>query len=289
MPAQWPPRPTGALIHSDAQAFQHAFTPVLFIFPQLNALVEYFRKRRQSQLDEVLSALEEAKSLKLLEDMYSKDDVEAIIDACTSEVRKNAGEELETMVRQVTLYLQQAYLQAEGNGVSLSVDTKILDDSKLLEDMKNLTFGSGVSSNPSPKRGGLAPLAPLSRNKVDGSLVAKVNALETDKKSLQGRVKELGQQLREALKAKTGLEEKLAAGGAAASGEAQLEARLKRVEGELKKAKADLDGRLTASTAFQNLKTMLTKKNKQLKVARAKLAKLAPSVSAGGALNIEDD
>jgi hypothetical protein len=82
--------------------------------------------------EEVATAFDETKELRLLEDVYSTDDVEAILDGLRAIVKQNVLEDLENYTHQAVLYLRELYLQAEGHDVRVRIDTAILDDERLM-------------------------------------------------------------------------------------------------------------------------------------------------------------
>uniref|UniRef100_A0A7S2TH82 Leucine zipper transcription factor-like protein 1 n=1 Tax=Lotharella oceanica TaxID=641309 RepID=A0A7S2TH82_9EUKA len=237
------------------------------------AVLKYFRSKRETQLAEIARAVEDVRMMKASEDqMYSKEEVDSIIDACADEVKTRSDEELERMLMQVGLYLQQVYQQAEGNDVAITVDPATLDDAKAIEKIKNTNFDAPVLLG--KKKG----LQSLTNKAIDGKLITKVNTLEKDKSSLQDRLNKLSQQLRETLKEKTELEEKLetrpapTSAPSAGDGEAKrLQSQLTAARAQIKELKESLDDRLSASKQFQSLKAMLTKKNAQLKELRSQV------------------
>eukprot|EP00467_Chlorarachnion_reptans_P009585 CAMPEP_0114508966 /NCGR_PEP_ID=MMETSP0109-20121206/12930_1 /TAXON_ID=29199 /ORGANISM="Chlorarachnion reptans, Strain CCCM449" /LENGTH=252 /DNA_ID=CAMNT_0001688031 /DNA_START=28 /DNA_END=786 /DNA_ORIENTATION=- len=231
---------------------------------QLKSVMKYFRGKRGTQTAEVVSTFEDVKMIKLVEEMYSKEEVESILAECEGEVKSKMNDEFERVLCQFGLLLQKMYVQAEGQDITLSVDANVLDDAKLIEEFKNMSFDS--ISIPTKKKG----LASLTNNAIDGKLVSKVNTLEKDKSSLQERVQKLSQQLREALKKNTELQEKLESG---TSADSKSQGKLEAAYAQIKELKKAIDDKLTNSKQFQSLKTMLTKKNEQLRVLRQQLAK----------------
>lgn len=262
---------------------------------QLNAVMKYFKSRRESfeevelnrdcinfelnaplnasnstyrviNFDQVSQVFSEMKSVKLNEEMYNREEVENILDECSADVQSCTTGEMERMVLQMGAFVRELYLQAEGNGVTLTVDSKIIQNEKLAQSMKNTSFF------PTKKKG----LVALTNTKIDGSLVGKVNRLESDKKSLEAELQKKNLQLQEALKAHSD----------ASSSESKLKFQLDISKKELVDMKSSLEGKLNMSKPFLNMKSMLTKKNAQLKAARAELAKFQDNSSS--AITIED-
>lgn len=60
--------------------------------------------------------------------MYTSDDVQAILSGLKNVLKSNISEELETFSHRSVLLLRELFLQAEGNGVNLHIDTAKLDD-----------------------------------------------------------------------------------------------------------------------------------------------------------------
>jgi len=217
------------------------------------------------------------------EAMFNCDEVEALFEECKTEVKSQSESEFERMLCQVGIFLEQMYLQAEGQDVTIEVSPEILDDAKRIEGMKTMSFTSARLPSPTKKKG----LQSLTSNAIDGKLVTKVNNLEQDKASLNDRIKKLSAQMREVMKKNTELQEKLQGAAATAPSSSSsslegLEAKLKAATNEISELKKSLDGKLAASKQFQSLKAMLTKKNKTIKELRAELG------NKGEAVTIED-
>jgi leucine zipper transcription factor-like protein 1 len=65
---------------------------------------------------------------RLLEDMYSLDDVTNILNGLRDVIKSTVRDELEKFSHQSVLYLRMLFLQAEAHSVSLKLDTSKLDD-----------------------------------------------------------------------------------------------------------------------------------------------------------------
>ncbi len=67
-------------------------------------------------------------TVSLLEEMYSIDDVTSLLNYVQEIVRSNVRSDSKKFSHQVVLYLRNIFLQAEGYGVQLQVDTAQLED-----------------------------------------------------------------------------------------------------------------------------------------------------------------
>ena len=73
---------------------------------------------------------------RLLAEEYSESDVREILDSLASVLKADLGKELENASHTNVLVLNQLFKQAEGMGLSFSVDTSQLEDHSLISEMK---------------------------------------------------------------------------------------------------------------------------------------------------------
>lgn len=118
---------------------------------QISNYLKFFRQKREQQAKEIESAFNDTKDMRyadavawgnvalsfdlplrspnrLLEDMYSLDDVTNILNGLRDVIKSTVRDELEKFSHQSVLYLRMLFLQAEAHSVSLKLDTSKLDD-----------------------------------------------------------------------------------------------------------------------------------------------------------------
>ena len=258
---------------------------------QVEAYLRFFKAKRRQHLSEVDAAFEESRETSLDEaDMYSAADVRAQMESLQTIVRGSVEDELASFARQSCLYLRQLYLQAEGRGVSLEVDTAQLEDEVLLRGLAKL---EDVSA-PKPPMGRLASIgAGGAGGAVDIDQVARANELAEENARLRARFQRLEEQFREASAENARLKDEVSRldsvasgaraeaddarhGSAAAHSQAEnaLRAELAAAKKRAEEAQEELQSRLNESAPFLELKRMVQKKNAQLKELRQRVSEL---------------
>jgi hypothetical protein len=105
---------------------------------QLIDYLKFFRKCQTDCVKEINCLFDEQYEMRLLEDMYSLEDVKNILESLKTLITSNLSDELNTYTNQSILFIQQLMLQAEANNINLAIDTHILDDKLLLNNIDKL-------------------------------------------------------------------------------------------------------------------------------------------------------
>lgn len=95
------------------------------IFTRSNAPL---RRRKIPGFDRLPRLGDRSSPSRLLDELYTHDDVVATIDALRTILKSNVANELENFSHTSVLFLRQLLLQAEGQHVQLRIDTAKLDD-----------------------------------------------------------------------------------------------------------------------------------------------------------------
>jgi leucine zipper transcription factor-like protein 1 len=267
---------------------------------QLSEYLKFFRAKNEEQLKELALLFDETKEMRLLEEMYSQDDVIHILESLRNLMRTNLSEEFQKFGHQSALFLQQIFLQAEGHGVSLQLDTHTLDDQIKLAGIEKLDLESrsGRLEEPTNK----AKLAAIS-GAADVKLVTKVKELEESNKSVLIRLEKVREQAQKAEKEIIELKDenaelarenselkrdmKLMKDGNQFTVQEEIEKlreminqlknemelKDKSYQEELKRSELSLLAKVNQSTQFQELKKLLLTRNQQLKELREQLKK----------------
>lgn len=261
---------------------------------QVEAYVRFFKAKRRQHLSEVDAAFDEARDAHVDEaDMYSAADVRALTDGVQVLVRGAVEEEMAAFAHQSCLYLRQLYLQAEGQGVSLEVDTAELEDEVLLRGMRELEAEGAARAT--PVKAPLGRLASLGGGGagVDVDQVARANELAEANERLRARFERLQEQFRAASAENATLRDEVSRLDGEASGArreaddarhgsaaetagqaAALRAELTAAKRRADEAQDELQARLNQSAPFVELKRLVQKKNAQLKELRQRVAEL---------------
>lgn len=274
---------------------------------QIHEFLKFFQGKIEEQQKEVDAVFEEQKDMRLLEEMYSVDDVTSLLNSIQEIVRSNVRSESTKYSHQVVLYLRNIFLQAEGYGVQLQVDTAQLEDAVLLAGIEKLELdlkkkaSVSLADLPDPSRKKLDSLAGQA---VDIKLVQQVKELQDANKSLLAKFEQLQKQLSHVQKENSELKEKnsllqdkfsdsnrdlenlksnnksaqqqeidslrselTSAKEAAAAQVSELKAQMKALEN-------DLNNKVNNSPQYQQLKKLMQTKNEQLKEARNRVKQL---------------
>jgi len=258
---------------------------------------------------------EEQKDMRLLDDVYPVDDVSRMFDEVRALVRSQLNEELERFSQQNALYLRQLFLQAEGNGVSLSVDLSNLDDAVLLAGMEKLDVKSSTARLPSdlpPTTLRATTLKPVEGANVDARLVMQIKELQEANRSLLAKFDKLQSQCQSAEKEASALREKQAETQSALDAarkdltnlqssnhsaqqleierlrseleslRAESSSRVDGLKSELKELNETLTSKVNNAPQYQQLKKLMNTKNEQLKEARARIKQLEEHLGKNG-------
>ena len=98
-------------------------------------------------------AFSDVREYKLLDSVYTKDDVRTMVDEMNEEVKTTVEKELENNTYVAAAMLKMLLSQAEEAGCAqLSIDTNKLEDMKLLQDVKAIEKASVDSRAPHSPR-----------------------------------------------------------------------------------------------------------------------------------------
>mmetsp|Transcript_11200 Transcript_11200/g.24084 ORF Transcript_11200/g.24084 Transcript_11200/m.24084 type:complete len:325 (+) Transcript_11200:151-1125(+) len=219
-----------------------------------DALVEYvrwLRRKREGCVAEVAAEFKETREMRLLEDMYSKEEVESILDGLLALVRTTIKKDLQTSMNSTVLLVKQIFEQVEKSGLSVNTDIMSTEDGKLLKEVEqweNSLTGGGPVPQLKARASVSKPVAKVSLGAVGQTQDPKLlSALEDERernKELTDKFQKLQVQCTTILKTKSELQaqvDALTAENAALSSTANssgdtatvLNAQVKKLEAEL--------------------------------------------------------
>ena len=128
------------------------------------ALIEFTtfgRRRREQCVEEVAGEFKETREMRLFEDHYTKDDVEALMDGLLALVRTTLQTEMKGTIHSSLLLIKQMLEQAEAGGVKVGFDVSRAQDAALLREVEawEAKVAAGSISQLMVKAGGSAPTA----------------------------------------------------------------------------------------------------------------------------------
>jgi hypothetical protein len=99
---------------------------------QMTTYLKFARAKRDENVQEVMHEFQDVKDLRLIDDMYARDDVGQIVDALGDVVKTHVSKELDVFAQANAMFLRHLFLQAEGHEVQLRVDPNVLHDESLM-------------------------------------------------------------------------------------------------------------------------------------------------------------
>ena len=231
--------------------------------------LKFFRTRKDSSLRGVDKEFEDLRMDRLTEDMYSKEDVEELLDFCLSSMRTIVGTDVSNIVNMGTLVVGQLLEDARRKGAELEVETSALENQKLLEAVEKMTF----DSLPQKKKIDALPSFRQDAKRMEDSnreLEQQLRKLEDDSVKLSREKQELGRQISEL---KDRMSETLESSGK--DGEENQE-RIRRLQDDLSEAKEENEKRVKETTQFQQMRKMMQTQSANIRDLRTRLAKYEP-------------
>eukprot|EP00743_Colponemidia_sp_Colp-15_P004213 GILK01004545.1.p1 GENE.GILK01004545.1~~GILK01004545.1.p1 ORF type:complete len:276 (-),score=79.74 GILK01004545.1:138-932(-) len=239
---------------------------------ELKRYLHFFKLKREFHLKEVENIVNDFKEDRLLDDVFSKEEVETLIDNLSATLRNTLQTELQGSSRMSAIYVRQLLASAQSSNVSLHGDTGILEDQRLLEDVAKIESGKHVHT-PSTGVSGASRLPTLqSAFNNDPSLLNELNEMKEKNRTLTERYQQMQQQLTALAKAKNDGDNTAAMEDIQQDME-RLRLELERKAEMVEALNSEAQRKLNESTQFQQLKKMIQQKNDQLKDYRARLSR----------------
>jgi len=260
--------------------------------------IKFFKTKRESCFKEVKLAFEEISDDSLKDNVYSKEDVEKIIDQLSKEVQKTVTQEVEAFNSMAGLFTQMLLHDAEKQNVSLIADLPYLDNYKAIEDFKAFeksTFGMEKTLNLKSKA--VAQRLPTlnSAYNNDPSIVNLLSEKELQVSNLEEKIVDLQKRLTKVLSEKSQLsevsesqkckaeklEEELKESNSEISSKNSEESKRKidSLSEENKKLREEASKKVSELTQVTSMKKMIQEKNATINKLRSKLEKHEPGTS----------
>lgn len=122
---------------------------------------KFGRRRREQCVAEVAGEFKETREMRLFEDNYTKEDVDALMDGLLALVRTTLQKEMKGTIHSSLLLIKQTLEQAEAGGVKIGFDVSRAQDKALLREVElweTKVAGGGVAQL-MVQAGGSAPVA----------------------------------------------------------------------------------------------------------------------------------
>ncbi|KAM9552311.1 leucine zipper transcription factor-like protein 1 isoform 3-T3 [Salvelinus alpinus] len=264
--------------------------------------MRFARSKRIIRLKTIDSCFEDLKDSRLVEETFTVDEVRDMLDGLQLVVRGEVETELINTAHTNVLLLRQLFSQAEKFYLRLQTDISELENRELLEQVAEFENTEFKNPNKTNQEISKPKLAPLNEGGVSELLNKEISRLQEENNKLKGRLRTLETQAMGALDEKTraeralkdlqkeitSLEDTVAAlqedyqkslsVNAASQRDLQdnlVSAKhdLLRVQEQLSLTEKELDRKFQQTSAYRNMKEILTKKNEQIKDIRKRLSK----------------
>lgn len=244
-------------------------------------LLKYFRDKRKSILSEVETQFNDLRDMNLLEDMYTREELEIAIDGLRDVLRINSTQQLEKFRNQVLEVVKDAFLQAEGFRLTLTNDIHTVEDGDLLDGIAKLNLDplpGALFKAPSiaSVAGGEAGVQMKinDANETIQRLGKREGALKKQLANTQRESEALKKEL-DALKIQlSGLDGSNSVRTAYEVDKEKLARDITQATADLSKTKEALSHKVSDSKQFIQFKGMINKKNNTLREVREQIAEL---------------
>ena len=198
---------------------------------------------------------------------YSEEEVFGALEHLEICVKDGVEKDLSRMLSMNVLVLKDLLDAAKDRGLELRVDTSMVENEDMLREAEQIRLDRGLSKRAEPK-GNNNSLRRLSsvKNEFENELARQKYVLEDSNKSLQSRFDKLQDQFDKLLREKNTLARQLE------DSEGDLRNTIKDLKNNLDRTTHELDTKLSNSKQFQQMKKILSDKNKQVADLRHRLS-----------------
>jgi leucine zipper transcription factor-like protein 1 len=240
--------------------------------------LNFFRKRKETSLRTVDKEFSDARSDKLVEEMYSREDVEDILDFIQSGMRTLVGQDVGNLVNMGAIVVGELLEEARRKGLSLEIETKAVEDHRLLEAVERMNLESmpksktRVDALPSFKKE--AKELRDQKEMLEGSN----RELETQLKSLEKNAQRLTKEKSQLMMQMDALKMKMLETSEASTKEEDEKTteRFRKMEEDLTAAREENEKRVSETNQFQQMRKMMQTQSAKIRDLRQKLAKYEP-------------
>lgn len=265
---------------------------------EIKKYLDFFYTKRREGVGELETVSKQFKS-RVAEEMFSKSEVEDLLNALMEELSNTFEGEFQNIVQMSGVYVKTLMVQAQNSGVTLSSEISSLENHRAIEEIKKIERGEKqFELNKKTTQGARLPTLQAGFNN-DPNLVRNLNELKEENQKFKERINQLQSQVSELIDERNHLKQQNAQLSEQAQKvgervreyneetqvynekskeisqaleETRLELRSK--EELVQQLREEQEKRLSESKQFQNLKKLMNTKNEQLKELREQLNKL---------------
>ena len=114
---------------------------------QIVKFIKFFRSKRELALEQIQADFDDTKNDSLVEDMYTLEEVKSGYDSICHVVKDTTRDEVGSIINMTVLLLGQLFDQADEEEVTLEMDTALVEDQRLLEEVEKMTLDKREDTN----------------------------------------------------------------------------------------------------------------------------------------------
>jgi len=248
---------------------------------QVEQFETFFKRSKKSSVGEIEGSFDDNADMKMLDDMYSRDDAMSIVKFIQDQVQQIVETQFERDAHMKALYLKQLLDQAQEKGQILSVGLDVLGDINIA-DAEKIGVEAGKASGKLSSMGG---------ESLDPELIKKMKTCEEKAATMQKEFDDMSANAKSTLKENASMKHEIVqteemldmAGENGASLQSKIDeetkarhAKIEEMKKELAQIQEELSGNIRNCAQFKQIKGLIMEKNKQVKEAREKLKTLSP-------------
>jgi hypothetical protein len=230
---------------------------------QIRKYLRFLRNKKDAILRSLQREIEDIRSDRLTEDMYSRDDMNEFVDFLTSSIKSQVGGDVSSVVNMSALALNQLLESSQDKGVELELETSALENQSVLEAVEKMSLDA------MPKGGRRAVNLTSFRDEAK-AMREETQRIEETNLSLQHEVSLLRQRLGQVERTSSSLADSKDAESA------RSKAQSKELERALEEAKEENMKRVAETTQFQQMRKIMQSQSAKIRELRTRLQMYEP-------------
>jgi leucine zipper transcription factor-like protein 1 len=256
---------------------------------EITRFIAHFRSTRERNVREMVELMTEVQEDRVVEEIMQRDDVHQIFNDAKEQVAYRLREQLEAETLRSAAHLATILGFAQAAGVELEADVNTVEDSSRCNAVANVAAMVGAP-RPAPAASRLQPMDAV----VGGGAGAQeLRDLKQENRQMLDRYQQMQKQVSDLLKERSMLTDELEGvkstflnqlqgGHADAAAESMdyalmnMRAQLDQRTAEMEALSNDLNKRVGDSSQFKEMRSIIAKKNQQIKEMRMRLQQYEP-------------
>lgn len=232
---------------------------------EVKKFLRFLKLKRDGTVRSLTREFSDAKSDRLSENLFSREDMEDYSDYLASEVGALVSSEVGNIINMSALALGQLLENAQSRGLDLEFEIASLENQSMINAVESLSLNT-IATSPK-KAGALASFADEAKAlKTEQERLSQLNL------ELENQVSQLRRQLTEANRRVSSL----AADAKASEEDSRLRDRVRDLDCELAEAKEENARKVADSKQFQQMRKIMQKQTLEIKRLRERLQVFEP-------------